>query len=39
MYTKIITLSTISKIKSRRFADDQFIVADSEDNLQREVFT
>jgi len=36
-YTKGITLSTNTKIKTTLFADYQQIVADSEDSLQRGV--
>jgi hypothetical protein len=32
-------ISTKAKINTLLFADDRVIVADSEDNLQREVFT
>ena len=40
IYTKDITLSTNEKkINTLLFADDRVIVADSEDNLQRGVFT
>jgi len=35
IFTKDITLSTSTKIKLLLFSDDQFIIADSEDNLQR----
>jgi hypothetical protein len=35
IYTKRITLSTSTKINTLLFADDQLIMADSEDNLQR----
>jgi hypothetical protein len=38
IYTKGITLSTTTKINTLLFADDQVIIADSEDNLQRGVF-
>jgi hypothetical protein len=38
-YTKGINLSTITKIKTLRFADGKVIIADSKDNLQRGVFT
>jgi hypothetical protein len=38
-YTKGITLSTSTKIRTTLFADDQLIIADSEDNLQRGLFT
>jgi hypothetical protein len=37
-YTKRSTLSTRTKIKTTIFAEDQLIVADTEDNLQRELF-
>jgi hypothetical protein len=33
IYTKGITLSTSTKINTLLFADDQVIIADSEDNL------
>jgi hypothetical protein len=36
IYTRGITLSTGTKINTPLFADDQGIIADSEDNLQRE---
>jgi len=39
VYKKGITVSTIAKINTLLFADDRVIVADSEDNLQRGVFT
>jgi hypothetical protein len=35
IYTKDITLSTSTKINTLHFADDQVVIADSEDNLQR----
>ena len=35
IYTKGITLSTSTKINTLHFADDQVVIADSEDNLQR----
>jgi hypothetical protein len=37
--TKGITVSTIAKIKTLLFAGNQVIIADSEDNLWRGVFT
>jgi len=36
IYTKGITLSTSRIIDTLPFEDNQFIMADSEDNLQRE---
>jgi hypothetical protein len=39
IYTKGITLPASTKIQTQHFADDQVIIADSEDNLQRGVFT
>ena len=36
--TKGTTLSTSTKINTLHFAEDQVIIADSEDNLQRGVF-
>jgi len=39
IYTKGIASSTGTKINILLFADDQVIMADSEDNLQRGVFT
>ena len=38
-YTKGITLSTNIKINTFLFADDEVTTADTEDILQREVFT
>jgi hypothetical protein len=35
IYTKGVTLSTSTKISTLHFADDQVVIADSEDNLQR----
>ena len=35
IYTKGITVSTSTKINTLLFADDQGIIANSEDNLQR----
>jgi hypothetical protein len=37
--TKGITLSTSTNVKTLLFADDQDIIAYSEDNLERGVFT
>ena len=39
IYTKVFTLSASTKIKTQLFADDHVTIADSEDNLQRGVFT
>jgi hypothetical protein len=39
IYTKGITLSNTTKINTLLFADDQVIIADSDDNLQKAVFT
>ena len=39
IYTKGIILPASAKIKTQLFADDQIIIDDSEDNLQRGVFT
>jgi len=39
IYKNGTTLSTSRKINNLLFADDQVILADSEDNLQRGVFT
>jgi hypothetical protein len=39
IYTKGNTLSNTIKINTLLFADDQVTIADSEDTLQREVFT
>jgi len=39
IYTKGITLPVSTKNKTQPFADDQVIIADSEDNLQRGIFT
>jgi len=39
IYTKGITLSTSIKRNTLPFADDQVILADSGDDLQRGVFT
>ena len=39
IYTKGITISTSTKINTLLFADSQVIIANSEDNLQRGVFT
>jgi hypothetical protein len=39
IYKNGTTLSTSTKINNLHFADDQVIIADSEDNLQRGVFT
>jgi hypothetical protein len=39
IYTKGITLSTSTKINTLPFSDNQVIIPDSENNLQREVFT
>jgi hypothetical protein len=39
IYTKGIAFSTTTKINTLLFADDQVIIADLEDNLQRGVFT
>jgi len=39
IYKNGTTLSTSTKINNLLFADDQVIIADSEDNLQRGVFT
>ena len=39
IYTKSVNLSTSTKINTPLFADDQAIVADSDDNLQTGVFT
>jgi hypothetical protein len=36
---KGITLSVSTKINTTFFADDQIIIADSQDNLQRGLFT
>ena len=38
-YTKAITLSIKTEINPLRIADDQVIIAKSEDNLQRGIFT
>lgn len=38
-YTKVITLSISTEIKTLRFADDQVIIAITEDNLRRGIFT
>jgi len=35
IYTKDIALSTSTKINTLHFVDDQVVIADSEDNLQR----
>jgi hypothetical protein len=39
IYREDITLSTSVKIKTLLFADDQIIIADTEDNLWRGVFS
>jgi len=39
IYTKGFTLPASTKIKTQLFADDHVTIADSEDNLQREIFT
>ena len=39
VYTKFSTLSTYTKIRTLPFTDDQVIIADSEDNLQKGVLT
>jgi hypothetical protein len=39
IYTNGTTLSTSTKINTLLFADDKVIMADSEDNLQRGVYT
>jgi hypothetical protein len=39
IYIKGIILSTAKKISTLRFAEGQVIIADSEDSLQRGVFT
>jgi hypothetical protein len=39
IYTKGIALSNSTEISTLRFLDDQVVIADSEDNLQRRVFT
>jgi hypothetical protein len=39
IYAKGITLSVSTKIKTTFFADDQIIIADSQDNLQRGLCT
>jgi hypothetical protein len=39
IYTKDTTLSTHTKINTLHCADDQVIIADSENNLQRGVYT
>jgi len=36
IYTRGITLSTGTKINTPRFANNQVMIADSEDNFQRE---
>jgi hypothetical protein len=38
IYTKGVTLSTSTKINTLLFTNDQVITADSDDNLQTEVF-
>ena len=39
IYTKGITLSTSTKTNTLLYADNQVIIADSADNLQREIIT
>jgi len=39
IYIKGITLSTSTKLNAPLFTGEQVIIADSEDNLQRGVFT
>jgi hypothetical protein len=39
IYTKGVTLSNTTKINTLLFADDEVIIADSEDNCCRRVFT
>jgi hypothetical protein len=39
IYTKGIASSTSTKLNILLFADDQVIIADSEDNAQRRAFT